>query len=358
MLRDALTTWQDLLCGFSDPAWEHVHGIAQVAMDGYRGNPDGVAPPRGDSDLPASPHNRKDPGIDVIPVPLCAADFPDVGVAHSPSLAAGSYEGRSPVERHLGIELEGDGSEAPVAEQPRLAASLTLLRLSARWCSQLLQPPVDVALRHSRTEPQNVPIRLARPNERRHHDQEQRRPRDESDPDGTMRSGGSRCLTETHCRQTLPIPGPSTRTKITVAITAATIQGMPRVISSGASVANDDGARGIAGYHASSEVPPSEAAAAEINTIFIPSGLSSPATTIVPLPARYGTSESRRARATRASGSRPRNGSSAGISRRGAITKWSSAPETTRARRKRMAGRAPSITRAQSPIPPIPEKRR
>src|SRR5262245_43873617 len=102
------------------------------------------------------------------------------------------------------------------------------------------------------------------------------------------------------------MPGPSTRTKKAIAIAAATIQRILRVTLSGVAVANDDGARGIDGYHASNEVPPREAAAADINTILIPSGLSTPATTSVAAPVRYGMSESCLARARRASGSRPR----------------------------------------------------
>src|SRR2546426_11048501 len=97
--------------------------------------------------------------------------------------------------------------------------------------------------------------------------------------------------------QSFPIPGPSTRTKKPIAIAAPTIHGMLHVIPSGVSVAYAEGGRGIAGYHASNEVPPSEAAAAEISTTFIPRGLSSPVAISVTAPATEGRSDSRLARA-------------------------------------------------------------
>src|SRR5439155_17128151 len=81
--------------------------------------------------------------------------------------------------------------------------------------------------------------------------------------------------------QTLPIPGPSTNMKNAVQIKPAAIQGMLRATPSGGSIARDVGERGIAKYHASSDVAPREPAAAEIRTSFMPSGLSSPAAIIV-----------------------------------------------------------------------------
>src|SRR5262245_23201292 len=90
--------------------------------------------------------------------------------------------------------------------------------------------------------------------------------------------------------QTLPIPGPSTKTKTARTTAEAAIQPQLRASPRGGSCARTEGVRGFAWYHARSEVPPRDAAAAEISTISIPRGLKIPATIKVAAPTKYGRS--------------------------------------------------------------------
>ena len=107
-------------------------------------------------------------------------------------------------------------------------------------------------------------------------------------------------------------PGPSAKIKTTARVPEAAIQTQLRAISAGRAVVplGIEPPLSHCAIHASPDVPPNDAAAAEIATNSMPTGLNKPAMHESVPPARYGKTVSRTARCLRCGKSVPINGRS------------------------------------------------